>query len=670
MVPFFQSGGGFLRKFTRGFFAQFLASADINKLLGLDFTAPPTQDYPLTAASLAAKLGGGMLSSEIEEIWDFTETSGNFVGEVASTALVPSGANIAHDTVCNGLWNGTDMVSLKGVRFDTNSSTADGLADAGTTIGDVADTETVGIVCVFRIADVPGSNSWIVGKRETATGNEGWQLRLNSTGQLVLLIDGTTGTTTVTIASNHADGAWHCAVVTMNTDSGGSSYNVFSDLGNGTASTAYPGNTTSTNGLMVGNSDGVALDPVTRLQVKYLAVTRGRAMTSTMLSNFWKHGNQNTSPLLDTYTRASLASVHVGQEAGFGVRVGHWASGDFAYGYASAFTHASKLGGLFESSATNLCLHSEDFTNAAWVNTTTTDAANSAEAPDGFKTADTLTATAVNGIVQQAIATAASTKYTQSVYVKRNGGANVTGRLILYNITGSAEIASTAYTATDEWQRVTVTGTTAVGQISTGLRVEIDANTESVFLWGAQMEAGADASTYIRTTTAQATRAKTDARLTNTDGTLYFRADRGEVHSVMSLNVDASATNRYILMGYDGTNNDRVQMFVNTGSRPQTIIYDGAGTIRQNWPSTGAFGDWTTEQDVRIRWDSDNAIAAHAENADVIVDGTRGAGAALAWTTATAPVPLFVGQTNAASSQINGLIATLDVYDAPRADTV
>lgn len=79
------------------------------------------------------------------------------------------------------------------------------------------------------------------------------------------------------------------------------------------------------------------------------------------------------------------------------------------------------LGVLIEEQRTNLCLYSDDFTNAAWVKTNLT-AAKTAIGPDGVtNSASTITASASNGVARQAI-TSASAARSGSVYLKRRTG--------------------------------------------------------------------------------------------------------------------------------------------------------------------------------------------------------------------------------------------------------
>ena len=153
---------------------------------------------------------------------------------------------------------------------------------------------------------------------------------------------------------------------------------------------------------------------------------------------------------LFTFTRASTATFLGGngliQTAGTNVpRIEYDASGNL-------------LGLLIEGARTNLALWSEDASNAVWVNTNITVAANSAIAPDGNTTADTLTASAVNGTQSQSFQPSTTNAVrTYSRYLKRlTGAGNVTLEV--------GRTASSACTlSSSAWNRCSVTDTVLTG---------------------------------------------------------------------------------------------------------------------------------------------------------------------------------------------------------------
>jgi hypothetical protein len=211
---------------------------------------------------------------------------------------------------------------------------------------------------------------------------------------------------------------------------------------------------------------------------------------------------------------------------------------------------------LIEEARTNLLTFSEQFDNAAWTKGNTTVTANSTVSPDGTSTADTLTENTANS--QHSIVVASGSRptitavnHTHSIYVKangrtsfslyNNGGSGAAGAVFNLSTatvtqTGGAQyVASTITNAGNGWYRVTLTflalagtsaltvylGTVVAGEVYTGDGVS------GVFLYGAQTEAGAFATSYIPTTTTSVTRNADVATMTGTNFSDWFNASEG-----------------------------------------------------------------------------------------------------------------------------------------------
>jgi hypothetical protein len=211
---------------------------------------------------------------------------------------------------------------------------------------------------------------------------------------------------------------------------------------------------------------------------------------------------------------------------------------------------------LVEEARTNLCLYSTQFDNAAWTATRLTVSANATTAPDGTTTADKLvldaTAASEHRVAQSVVYGAAA--YVASVFAKAAelswialytsavGGAGKTAYFNLSNGTAgtvSAGLTATITAAGNGWYRCAIAFTASAGAAE-GVQVvlaegdgdsTIDGNsTSGVYVWGAQVEAGAFVTSPIYTGSASVTRAADDpiaamaSTISATVGTIYAKA--------------------------------------------------------------------------------------------------------------------------------------------------
>jgi hypothetical protein len=184
---------------------------------------------------------------------------------------------------------------------------------------------------------------------------------------------------------------------------------------------------------------------------------------------------------------------------------------------------------LVEPQRTNLLLRSEEFDNASWTKVNTTITPNNTLSPNGLMTAYKIEATATSSTEIRQDVVVNSTFATLSFYIKKGTSATNLNRIQLRNqstgtnlltasinldtkeityILGSAGV--TVEDSVNGWLRIigTVSGITS-GQ---SIRGSLLANGNSVtigefsYIWGAQLEAGAYATSYIPTTSASVTR--------------------------------------------------------------------------------------------------------------------------------------------------------------------
>ena len=157
----------------------------------------------------------------------------------------------------------------------------------------------------------------------------------------------------------------------------------------------------------------------------------------------------------------------------------------------SAIADATLHGYLVEAIRTNLVKQSEVF-KTTWTASNITIADDSVVSPAGTTTADTLTASADNATILQAI-TGTAVPYTFSVYLKRLTGTGIV------SISADGTNFTTCTINASTWTRCSDTRTLTAA--SYNVTIKLGTNTDAVYVWGAQAELGSFASSYIPTTT-------------------------------------------------------------------------------------------------------------------------------------------------------------------------
>lgn len=576
-------------------FGMYKSGAAVVPLADWDFRTPVTQSFGSASATHQYLL---------------QQTSGNYNDTgTGTTANIDTFTAGLQGQSRPGIWNGTDYTSIKA--WETGGATARA-AVSDTSVFDSNNTDLYFRI-MFAICRAPTSAAVLTEKRTGVAA--GWSVEVQTDGTIdVIIEDASANTITVSLTGNHCDGAPH--YLEFFYDDSADELTVNSDLDDGNAATstvAVTGSLTNAVAWRLGDPDsGVT---ASLFQV-FLAEGGEGAAAQTMFdeTGWWTHAT-DPSGLLDAPVRASLISVPVA--AGY---VAHFSDDTLPIGYAPELTTDASGRGLFTNSViTNLIDYSEELIN--WTSSNMTETDNFGDAPDGFRSATKLAATANNGYSANTWTSVAATKYTISVWIKEIT-VGCTGRLIFYSETGSVELASTVFTATSSWDnRVSVTATTNAGQVSSSLRIEIDTNTEECYAWGAQAELATHPTAYIRTTGATAATALPVYLTTMTAGQ-YCKNDHGEIEMTLINTENKTGNHRFLHISTGTGTAAELDLWDTTGNDFSIIGKEGSGTIVWNDQTTTGVNPTLNEATIVIKWAEDGTLANSADFSRQVNGGT------------------------------------------------
>lgn len=285
---------------------------------------------------------------------------------------------------------------------------------------------------------------------------------------------------------------------------------------------------------------------------------------------------------------------------------------------------------LIEEQRTNLLVRSEEFDNASWTKGNGTVTANATTSPDGTVDADSFVSAAATDatFVQQAF-TSTAQAYAASVYVKANGvqfvqllwASGQSTNHVNFDLTNGTIGTNTATSASitavgNGWYRLTIVSTLAAASGAFNVYCVSASNsargatfagngTSGIFLWGAQLEAGAFATSYIPTVASQVTRTADQAAINAPNFASWYNSVEGTllVEGTISPNVDSAVGNYYAAIS-DGTTSNTIHIAEVNGSTSQVIT----GGVTQFSETVGSEPTGTVK--VALAYATNNTVSA------------------------------------------------------------
>ena len=260
---------------------------------------------------------------------------------------------------------------------------------------------------------------------------------------------------------------------------------------------------------------------------------------------------------------------------------------------------------LIEEARTNLLTYSEDFSNGNWSEYLATVNSNVTTAPDGSNSADSVVSQGSEGAVYRTVT--ASGNHTWSIYAKAFSTSYLklrtanTGEDTSFNLSGAGSVgtSNSNHTASiesvgDGWYRCVITSNSTNNRFSIYAVASDNANSasgDSLYLYGAQLEAGAFPTSYIPTTGSTATRAADLAQIPTS--AFGYNNDKGS----LVIDVLTPDADQFMILAYFNTAsylNSRGFAKANTSSTSSgnhyvnTTFHDGVSTLLQLGTQTQA----------------------------------------------------------------------------------
>jgi hypothetical protein len=291
-------------------------------------------------------------------------------------------------------------------------------------------------------------------------------------------------------------------------------------------------------------------------------------------------------------------------------------------------TTGESLGLLVEEARTNNALYSEQFDNAGWaIKNQITVTANATTSPNDTVTADKLSATVNNSfsLIGQFITVLGAGSFTASVFAKagefswlllKQDGGNAPGstyRSAWFNLStgviGTVDngLTTSMQAFSNGWYRCSISyeltgsGTTSTAPhvaSSNGTNIVAGADgSKGIYIWGAQLEAGAFPTSYIPTVASTVTRAADVASITGTNFSSWYNQSAGSFFVDANHKGSSHFNNAVFLKVNNGTTNNQIKIF-SVGADPYLYIayiaaeqaYIDAGSVSVGLPNKYAAG--------------------------------------------------------------------------------
>ena len=263
---------------------------------------------------------------------------------------------------------------------------------------------------------------------------------------------------------------------------------------------------------------------------------------------------------------------------------------------------------MIEESRTNRLPDSEDFSsfNPNYSSARSTIASTTELAPDGTNTATKLVRTSGQGTGEVALlisgisGVTSGNTYTSSLFVKHLSGSN--SSVVSFNnvdsssgesdsefnlLTGAIVTEGNQHTTSiipyaNGWYRIILSNRTAStnGAYFWIRSYNQQEGSGGFLLWGAQVEEGAFATSYIPTSGSTVTRAADLAKITGTNFSSWFNNTEGTIDVSYKFGLDTTA-NRVFQIGKSTTNNDFLDIVSASGGGTGGYFYVNYGGVNQ-----------------------------------------------------------------------------------------